>query len=54
MQGIIGTTYLVKLFLVKKINAMTKINNEVKVNTYNVLLYLDALYKPRKLKRMIG
>ena len=54
MQGIIGTTYLVKLFLVKKINAMTKMNTEIKVNTDNILFSLDAWYKPKKLKIIIG
>ena len=54
MQGIIGTTYLVRLFLVKNINAITKINTEKNVNVDNVLLYLLAWYRPKKLSTMMG
>ena len=54
MQGIIGTTYLVRLFLVKNIKAITKIKIEIEINIDNGLFTLSALKKPRKLTIITG
>ena len=42
IQGIIGTTYLVKLFFVKNIKAITKIKTEINVKIDKFLFSLIA------------